>query len=68
MIRFLAPKFGSKVHDKDGSGRTMLHWAAARGHRDVACYIIENFKLDPQDRDKVGCYKRKPVVRCGCGK
>ena len=54
MIKFLAPRLGAKVHDKDGSGRTMLHWAAARGHRDVARYVIEDFKLDPQDRDKVG--------------
>ena len=54
MIRFLAPRFGAKVHDKDDNGRTMLHWAAARGHRDVARYVIEDFKLDPQDRDKVG--------------
>ena len=54
MIKFLAPRFGAKVHDKDESGRTMLHWAAVRGHHDVARYVIEDFKLDPQDRNKVG--------------
>ena len=54
MIKFLAPIFGAKVHDKDGNGHTMLHWAARRGHRDVARYVIEDFKLDPQDRDRVG--------------
>ena len=54
MIKFLAPRFGAKVHDKDENGRTMLHWAAVRGHRDVARYVIEDFKLDPQDRSKVG--------------
>ena len=54
MIRFLAPRFGAKVHDKDESGRTMLHLAAVDGHCDVARYVIEDFKLDPQDRDKVG--------------
>ena len=54
MIKFLAPRFGTKVHDKDGNGRTMLHWAAVNGHHDVARYVIEDFKLDPQDRDKVG--------------
>ena len=54
MIQFLAPRFGAKVHDKDENGRTMLHWAAVRGHRDVVCCAIENFRLHPQDRDKVG--------------
>ena len=54
MIKFLAPRFGAKVHDKDGTGRTMLHWAAVKGHHDVARYVIEDFKLDPLERDKVG--------------
>ena len=54
MIKFLAPRFGAKVHDKDENGHTMLHLAAARDYRDVARYVIEDFKLDPQDRDKVG--------------
>ena len=54
MIKFLAPRFETKVHDKDESGRTMLHLAAVNGHHDVARYVIEDFKLDPQDRDKVG--------------
>ena len=54
MIKFLSPKFGAKVHDKDGNGGTMLHWAANMGHCDVARYAIEDLKLNPQDRDKVG--------------
>ena len=54
MIKFLAPRFVAKVHDKDERGLTMLHWAARRGDHDVARYVIEDFKLDPQDRDKVG--------------
>ena len=54
MIKFLAPRFGAKVHDKDENGHTMLHLAAARDYRDVARYVIEDFKLDPQDRSKVG--------------
>ena len=54
MIKFLSPKFGAKVHDKDGDGRTMLHRAAKKGHCDVARYVIEDLKLNPQDRAKVG--------------
>ena len=54
MIKFLSPRFGAKVHDKDGDDRTMLHLAAYKGHCDVARYVIENLKLSPQDRTKVG--------------
>ena len=54
MIKFLSPRFGAKVHDKDGDGWTILHLAAANGHCDVACYVIEDLKLNPQDRSKVG--------------
>ena len=54
MIKFLFPRFGAKVHDKDAYDWTMLHWAADKGHCDVARYVIEDLKLNPQDRDKVG--------------
>ena len=54
MIQFLSPRFGAKVHDKDGDDWTMLHWAANKGHCDVARYVIEDLKLNPQDRTKVG--------------
>ena len=54
MIKFLSPRFGAKVHDKDGDDWTMLHWAAEKGHCDVARYVIEDLKLNPQARDKVG--------------
>ena len=54
MIKFLSPRFGAKVHDKDGNDLTMLHFAAYKGHCDVARYVIEDLKLNPQDRDKVG--------------
>ena len=54
IIKFLSPWFGAKVHDKDGDGRTMLHWAANNGHCDVARYVVEDLKLNPQDRTKVG--------------
>ena len=54
MMKFLSPRFGAKVHDKDGNDWTMLHYAANKGHCDVARYVIEDLKLNPQDRDKVG--------------
>ena len=53
MIKFLSPKFGTRVHEKDSYGLTMLHWAAQKGHCEVARYLIEELKMDPQDRDKV---------------
>ena len=54
MIKFLSPRFGAKVHDQDGDDWTMLHLAALSNHCDVARYIIEDLKLNPQDRTKVG--------------
>ena len=54
IIKFLSPRFGARVHDKDGNDWTILHWAAGKGHCDVARYVIEDLKLNPLDRDKVG--------------
>ena len=54
IIKFLSPQFGAKVHDKDEDDWTMLHWAALNSHCDVTRYVIEDLKLSPQDRDKVG--------------
>ena len=53
MIKFLSQTFATKVHERDSSGYTMLHWAAHMGHCEVARYLIEKVKMDPQDRDKV---------------
>ena len=53
VIKFLSPKFGSKVHKKDNDGYTVLHWAAQKGHCVLARYLIEELKMDPQKRDKV---------------
>ena len=53
VIKFLSPMFGSRVHEKDNDGLTILHWAAKAGHSEVARYLIEELKMDPQDRDKV---------------
>ena len=56
VIKYLLPLFGERVHEKDMDYFTMLHWAAQKGHCQVARYLIAELKLDPQDRDKVrGC-------------
>ena len=52
-IKFLAPLFGARVREKDMYSYTTLHWAAQKGHCQVARYLIETFSMDPQDRDKV---------------
>ena len=56
VIKFLLPLFGERVHGKTNESSTVLHWAAHKGHCQVARYLIEEVHLDPQDRDKV----------CGC--
>ena len=53
VFKFLLPLFGERVHEKTNASYTMLHWAAQNGHCQVACYLIEEVHLDPQDRDKV---------------
>ena len=53
VIKFLSPIFGARVHEKDNNGYSMLHWAAQKSHCGVARYLIEELKMDPQDRDKV---------------
>ena len=53
VIKFLSRMFGAKVHEKDKNGYSMLHWTAERGHCEMARYLIEELKMDPQERDKV---------------
>ena len=53
VIKFLLPLFGARVHEKGLNSYTMLHWAAQKGHCQVARYLIEEVHLNPQDRDKV---------------
>ena len=53
VIKFLLPMFGARIHEKTKDSSSMLHWAAQEGHYQVACYLIEVVKLDPQDKDKV---------------
>ena len=55
MIKFLSQMstFPAKVHERDSYGNSMLHWAAQNGHYEVAHYLIEKVKMDPQDRNRV---------------
>ena len=65
VIKFLTPMFGARVHEEGGCGETMLHWAAQMGHCEVAHYLIEELKMDPQNRDKVrGCAKQRKICKC----
>ena len=67
VIKFLSPMFGARVHEKtDENFYTMLHWAAQKGHCEVARYLIEELKMDPQDRDKVcGVPGEEVCLKCG---
>lgn len=56
VIKFLAPMFGARVHEKGEGCYTMLLWAAQKGHCDVARYLVEELKMDPQDKDEVCVY------------
>ena len=53
VIKFLLPYFKARVHDKDDSASTMLHWAAYKGHSQVARYLIKELHMSPKDKDKV---------------
>ena len=53
VIKFLSKTFPTRVHERDSNDFTMLHWAAEKGHCEAARYLIEEVKMDPQDRDKV---------------
>ena len=53
VIKYLLPVFRARVHEKTNSSYTVLHWAAQRGHCQVARYLIDEIHMDPQDRDKV---------------
>ena len=53
MIKFLVPLFKDRLHKKDEGSYTILHFAAQYGHSEVARYLIQEMKMDPQDRDKV---------------
>ena len=53
VIKYLLPLFGERVHEKTNDSFTMLHFAAQRGHCQLARYLIQELQMDPQDRDEV---------------
>ena len=61
MIKFLSQTFPTMVRERDSNDGTMLHWATWRGHCEVARYLIEELKIDPQDRTKVRKVELKEV-------
>ena len=66
VIKFLSPMFGARVHEKDSYGYTVLHFAARGGYCEVARYLIEELKMNPQDRDKVcGMPGEEVCLKCG---
>ena len=66
VIKFLSPMFGARVYEKDNDGDSMLHWAALRGHCEVARYLIKELKMNPQNRDKVcGVLGEEVCLKCG---
>ena len=62
VIKFLSQTFATRVHERDSDGYTMLHWAARKRHCEVARYLIEELKMDPQDRTKVCGVEREKEV------
>ena len=56
MIRYLALKIQSLLHETDRDGSNMLHFAAQGGHADVVRLVVDDYNLDPAARDKVSVY------------
>ena len=53
MIKYLAPRFGNRVQEEDDDSLTALLLVAEMGHFEVARWLIDDLKMDPQDKDKV---------------
>ena len=74
IIKYLLPLFGARVHEKTNDSYTMLHLVALCGHCQVARYLVEEVRMDPQDRDKVhgvpedcaGVTLQGLIVSCTC--
>ena len=56
IIRHLATKMESLLHETDQDGSNMLHFAAEEGHADVVRLVIDEYKLDSTARDMVSVY------------
>lgn len=53
-----------KILEKDENGMTLLHWAADRGHQEIAKYLLEQ-KLDVNARDSEGQTALHYAASCG---
>ena len=53
VIKYLAPRFGNRVQEEDDDSLTALLLVAEMGHFEVARWLIDDLKMDPQDKDKV---------------
>lgn len=53
-----------KIMEKDENGMTLLHWAADRGHQEIAKYLLEQ-KLDVNARDSEGQTALHYAASCG---
>ena len=58
IIRHLATKMESLLHETDKDGCNMVHLAAQEGHADVVQLVIDKYKLDSTARDKVSMYSQ----------
>lgn len=53
-----------EIMEKDENGMTLLHWAADRGHQEIAKYLLEQ-KLDVNARDSEGQTALHYAASCG---
>lgn len=53
-----------EIMAKDENGMTLLHWAADRGHQEIARYLLEQ-KLDVNARDSEGQTALHYAASCG---
>ena len=63
VIKSFVHKFGDRVYERDKDLYSVLHWAAHKGHCEVARYLIEELKMDTLDQDKVcGVVRKEKIV------
>jgi ankyrin repeat protein len=54
----------SRLHHSDSRGRTLLHWAAMAGQREVVTLLLDN-GVDPNAADDFGDTPLHVAIRCG---
>ena len=66
-IIYLANRMESLLHSIDNKGYTVLHWAAQKGHTNVAKLLLEDYNLNPNAHDKVSLVCMSMCVLSVCG-